>query len=170
MPTTIEPNTFHERKNELRKEYLVQLDKVIQAYPSYKADLPNDYDKQISLLNGMLKKTDKLHTEITEKIKIFERKINFDDEEIEKLKKVNGNLQKYTSFEDLDATSKRMLSDSIEEYNTKRLLFWIKFSIILIIVIKCVKEYETRELGIIIGATFVIGSSYILYKKYTSKG
>lgn len=169
MPT-IEPNTFHESKNELRKEYLAQLDKVMQAYPNYKADLPNDYDKQLSLLNGILKKTERLQSDIDEKIKVFERKIQFDDVEIEKLKKVNTNLQKYTSFEDLDATSKRMLADSIEEYNTKRLLFWIKFSIILIIVIKCVNDYETRELGMITGITVVLGCIYILYKKYTSKG
>ena len=54
--TTQEPNPYAYRNLELNRAYITQLDKVVQAYPAYKAGIPNDYDHQLSMLNGITKK------------------------------------------------------------------------------------------------------------------
>jgi len=168
--TTQEPNHFYDRKNALNKEYIAQLDKTIQSYPAYKSDTPNDYMKQLSLLNGITKKINKVQTELTGKINLFERNVSMGDVDIKKLKIVEENLQKYTSFDNLDATSKKMLADSISQYNRQRLLFWIKMGIIVLIVIDAIKTRNTKPMLIVGGATIVLSIIYIYYKTYTSKG
>ena len=45
--TTLEPNQFDSKKNALNKEYVNQLDKTIQTYPAYKAEISYDYVKQV---------------------------------------------------------------------------------------------------------------------------
>lgn len=166
--TTQEPNIFYERKNALHKEYIAQLDKTMKSYPAYKAESPNDYMKQLSLLNGITKKITKVQTELTDKIKIFERNVSMGDVDINKLKIVEENLQKYTSFDNLDATSKKMLADSIVQYNRQRLLFWIKLGIIALIVLDSIKTRDAKGMLIVGGATTVLSIGYSYYQ--TSKG
>ena len=140
--TTIEPNQFDSKKNVLHKEYVNQLDKTIKTYPAYKAEISDDYVKQVSLLNGITKKIKNLQNEIDGKVSLFQRKVTTGDVEIQKLKTVKHNLQEYTSFELLDVTSKQMLSDSILLYNRQRVLFWIKIGFILLIVIDSIKDHK----------------------------
>jgi hypothetical protein len=164
---TIEPNTFESKKNVLHKEYVNQLDKTIKTYPSYKAEISDDYVKQVSLLNGITKKIKNLQTEIDGKVSLFQRKVTVGDVEIQKLKTVKHNLQEYTSFELLDVTSKRMLSDSILLYNRQRVLFWIKIGFILLIIIDSVqnkKEWLVKSFMI----SFVLSLVwlYLFYKSH----
>lgn len=167
--TVQEPNLFEKRKEVLHKEYMVQLDKTITAYPSYKTEVSNDYTKQLSLLNGITKKINALQSDINGKVQLFERNVNSGDIDIQKLKRVEQNLQTYTSVDDLDATSKRMLSDSISQYNQQRLLFWIKIGFILLIILDSF-HLNKRELLFTCISTIIISILYLMYSAYTSHG
>lgn len=168
--TTQEPNTFYEKKTKLHEQYMKQLDKVIREYPSYKAEATNDYAKQVSLLNGITKKTTKMESELQDKITLFERNVNMGDAEIQKLKTVEYNLSSYSSFDELDITSKKMLSDSIDQYNQKRVLLWIKLGVILLILMDSIKFREFKQLGTVVLATLILSILLLLYQYYNSKG
>jgi len=168
--STQEPNTFYEKKNNLHDQYMKQLDKVIREYPAYKAETTNDYTKQLSLLNGITKKTSAMETELQNKITLFQRNVDMGDTEIQKLKNVSYNLKKYTSFDELDVTSKQMLSDSINQYNQQRVLLWIKLGVILLIIIDSVTFREFTQLGIVVLATLILSIVILLYRYYNSKG
>jgi ribosomal protein S15P/S13E len=165
-----EPNPYFDRKLELHKKYLDQLDKVVEEYPAYKAEAPNHYDQQLSLLNGITKQIGMLKKEVKEKTGRFERSVNMGDVDIQKLKKVEANLQKFTSRDDLDLTSKRMLEDHIHEYNRQKLLFWIKLGVVILLIIDLLHEEEYTKTGILVGVTLVFSVIYMLYKRYTSRG
>ena len=167
--TVQEPNLFQKRNDALHKEYISQLDKTIKTYPSYKTDVSNDYTKQLSLLNGISKKITALQTEMNGKVKLFERNVNVGDADIQKLKRVEQNLKGYTSFDDLDATSKQMLSDSISQYNQQRLLFWIKIGFIVLIVADSI-SMNTHELFLTCISTLILSIIYLVYSAYTSRG
>jgi hypothetical protein len=168
--TTIEPNQFDSKKNTLHKEYMNQLDKTIKTYPDYKAEITDDYVKQLSLLNGITKKIKNLQTEINDKVTLFQRKVALGDTDIQKLKKVETNLKTYTSFEMLDATSKQMLSDSIVMYNRQRVLFWIKIGFILLILLYSVQHNESKKIVIVCMGTFALSLISLVYLAYTSHG
>jgi vacuolar-type H+-ATPase subunit I/STV1 len=168
--TTQEPNLFYEKKNKLHEQYMKQLDKVIREYPNYKAEATNDYTKQLSLLNGITKKMSKMESELQDKIILFERNVNMGNDEIQKLKTVEYNLSDYSSFDELDITSKKMLSDSIDQYNQKRVLLWIKLGVILLILMDSVKFREFKQLGIVVLATLILSIIILLYRYYNSKG
>lgn len=168
--TVQEPNPYFERKLRLHKKYVDQLDKVVQAYPAYKADVPNDYDQQLSLLNGITKQIDILQKEVKEKISRFERSVDMGDVDIQKYKKVEANLQKFTSLDDLDVTSKRMLEDHIHQYNQQKLLFWIKLGVVILLIIDLFHEEEYKRTGILVGVTLLFSFVYMIYSRYTSRG
>ncbi len=168
--TTQEPNIFYEKKSKLNAQYMDQLDKVIKEYPAYMAETTNDYMKQLSLLNGITKKTKEMESDLQNKITLFERNVDMGDVEIKNLKTVDYNLKKYTSFDDLDITSKKMLADSIDQYNQKRVLLWIKIGVILLIVADNIKYKEYKQLAITTGITLLLSVSISLYNSFTSKG
>lgn len=168
--TTQEPNIFYEKKSKLNSQYMEQLDKVIKEYPAYKAETTNDYTKQLSLLNGITKKTAEMETELQNKITLFERNVNLGDVDIKNLKKVDYNLKKYSSFHELDITSQKLLTDSIDQYNKKRVLLWIKIGVILLIIADCIKYKEYKQLAIVTGLTVILSIIILLYKSFTSKG
>lgn len=168
--TVQEPNPYFERKVRLHKKYMGQLDKVVQAYPAYKAEVPNDYDHQLSLLNGITKQIGILQKEVKEKTTRFERSVDMGDVDIQKLKKVEANLQKFTSLDELDLTSKRMLEDHIHQYNQQKLLFWIKLGVVILLIIDLFHEGEYKRTGILVGITLLFSFIYMLYSRYTSRG
>jgi hypothetical protein len=168
--TIQEPNPYFERKMRLHKKYMVQLDKVVQAYPGYKAGISNDYDHQLSLLNGITKQIGALQKEVKEKTQRFERSVDMGDIDIQKLKKVEANLKTFTSMDDLDLTSKRMLEDHTVQYNQQKLLFWIKLGIIVVLSIELIRKAKYRQLGLLIGVTLLLSLLYLGYLKYTSRG
>jgi hypothetical protein len=165
-----EPNPYVERKNKLQREYFVQLDKTIKEYPSYKADLDNDYNRQLSLLNGISKQLDQLQTEVKEHTRRLEGRIELGDLEIQKLKRVESNLKQFTSMENLDATSKQMLTDHVTNYNRQQLLFWIKLGVVAFIAVDCLNDGKYTQLGIMVVMTLVGGFLYFLYMRYYSRG
>jgi hypothetical protein len=164
------PNPYLDRKNKLQSKYLVQLDKTIKEYPAYKADLENDYNKQLSLLNGISKQLDILQTEVNENTRRLESKIELGDLEIQKLKQTERNLKHSTSMENLDATAKQMLTDHATNYNRQQLLFWIKLGVVLFIVADCIHNKKYELLGSLFGLTLVVWIFYSLYLRYTSRG
>lgn len=168
--TVQEPNPYVDRKLRLHKKYSIQLDKVVQEYPAYKAEAPNDYDHQLSLLNGVTKQIDMLQKEVKEKTSRFERSVDMGDVDIQKLKKVETNLQKFTSLDGLDLTSKRMLEDHIHQYNQQKLVFWIKLGVVILLLIDLFSEGEYMRMGILTGVTLVSSFLYMIYSRYTSRG
>ena len=163
--------TFNERKNTLQDSFSKQLDKTFDQYANHVAGLPNDYATQLTKLNSITTQTTQLQTDVDQGIINLKRTIDQTNEDIENYKTQNKNLESTTSPEDLDATSKRMLDDSIYEYNNKRILFWIKLTVILLIIIDCVYiDNVPQQLFIIIGATMILSIIYFAYKSYTSKG
>jgi hypothetical protein len=168
--TTQEPNLFYEKKSKLHTQYMKQLDKVIREYPAYKADTTNDYTTQLSLLNGITKKTSAMEKELQDKITLFERNVTMGDSDIQTLKTIDYNLKQYSSFDELDITSKKMLADSIDQYNQKRVLLWIKIGVVALIIIDSIKFHEYTQLAIVTVCTAVLSVIISLYKSYTSKG
>ena len=163
--------TFNERKNTLQDSFSKQLVKTFDQYANHVAGLPNDYATQLTKLNSITTQTTQLQTDVDQGIINLKRTIDQTNEDIENYKTQNKNLESTTSPEDLDATSKRMLDDSIYEYNNKRILFWIKLTVILLIIIDCVYiDNVPQQLFIIIGATMILSIIYFAYKSYTSKG
>jgi len=165
-----EPNPYVDRKNKFQREYLIRLDKVVKEYPAYKAGLPNDYDQQLSLLNGISKDIRTMLSEIKETTRRFERKVDIGDLDIQKLKTVERNLQHFTSIEDLDVTSKQMLADHVTMYNQQQLLFWIKLGVIAFLMVDSFHEKEYARIGLLCGMTLVFGILYLIYQRYTSRG
>ena len=165
-----EPNPYLDRKNKLQREYFIQLDKTIKEYPAYKADLENDYNQQLSLLNGISKQLDMLQSDIKNHTRRLERKIEMGDLEIRKLKQVERNLQQFTSMENLDATSKQMLPDHVTYYHRQQLLFWIKLGVVLLILADFIHDEKYILVGILVVMTLVFGFFYFLHQRYTSRG
>jgi hypothetical protein len=168
--TTQEPNPYFERKLKLHDKYLTQLDQVVQAYPAYKAELSNDYIQELSILNGITKEIGILEVEVKDKTKRFERSVDMGDMDIQKLKQVEANLQKFTSVEDLDLTSKKMLNDITTDYNRQKLLFWLKLGVIALIVMDTIHHKEYIRLGLLVVVTIGLTLLYSMYKWYTSPG
>ena len=168
--TVQEPNLYFERKNKLQREYLARLDKVVKAYPAYKAEVSNDYMNELSILNGITKELGTLQSEIKDKTLRFERSVDMGDMDIKKLKQVESNLQKVTSLEDLDLTSKRMLQDITTEYNNQKLLFWLKLGVVAFILVDTIHNKEYKRAGLVVGVTLVLTLLYSLYSSYTSRG
>ena len=102
-----------------------------------------------------------MEAELQSKITLFERNVNMGDAEIQKLKTVEYNLNDYSSFDELDITSKKMLSDSIDQYNQKRVLLWIKLGVVLLILMDSIKFREFKQLGIVVLATLILSISNV---------
>jgi hypothetical protein len=169
LKTPVE-NTFYKRKQQLHEEYIAQLDKTMHEYALYKAGQISDYTKQLSLLNGITKKIEELQKELFDKVTILKRNIELGDTDIEKLKKIDSNLKEYTSFDDLDATSKRLLRDSVSDYTNLRILFYIKLCIVFYIIVSIVKEKKIKEGMMIVVASLVLVLIWTIYQRFTSKG
>ena len=165
-----ESNPYMDRKNKLQREYLERLDKTIKEYPSYEADLENDYNRQLSLLNGITKQLDDLHKDIKDHTRRLESEIETKDRKIQRLKQSESNLKQTTSIENLDATSKQMLADHVTKYNRQQLLFWIKLGVIAFIITDFIHDKQYTLIGILVLMTLVFGWLYFLYQRYTSRG
>ena len=94
----------------------------------------------------------------------LERNIKYQGSEIEKYKTIEKNLQHMTSIEDLDATSKQMLADSVSEYRQYTIVFWIKVIFILVIVADLVRYRRKDRAIFMFGIFLAIKIIYIIYK------
>jgi hypothetical protein len=129
----LEENNYMKQLLKQDKLYYKQLDEVIDTYPSSKiADTNTVYTTKLSTLNGISKTIKSIHTSIHDKVLQGNRNLQQSDKEIKNLKKMSSNLDKNNgNMEELDLTSKRLLNDYINIYDTNRLMIWIKGIIIL---------------------------------------
>jgi hypothetical protein len=101
-----------------------------------------------------------------------ERSIAQKDVDIEKLKKIEGNLSTYTSYEELDITSQQLLADAMQEYTQEKMVFFIKGAVILYLLYLL---YQRVKVGSWIETQAVIGGGVLmfliakLYLYFTSK-
>jgi len=156
--------TDKEKQNFLDEKFKLQLDKTMDDYPTYKINKNDQYPTELALLNGTTKKIKELQSKINIKNINLERSIKYEGSEIEKYKIIEKNLENMTSIEDLDATSKQMLADSVSEYRQYTIVFWIKVIFILAIVADLVRYKRKDRTFFIIGIFLLIYFIYVVYK------
>lgn len=153
-----------EKQTFLNKKFNVQLDKTMSDYANYQIDRNDTYPSELSVLNGINKKLNELQTSINKKNVNLERSIKYQSSEIEKYKAIEKNLKNMTSIEDLDATSKQMLADSVNEYKQYTIIFWIKVIFILVIFSDLIIYKRTGRATLTIGLFTLIYFVYVIYK------
>jgi hypothetical protein len=124
----LEENNYMKQLLRQDKLYYKQLDEVIETFPSSKISSTNTvYTTHLSALNGITKSIKNLDATLHDKVLQGNRKLEQSNKEIKNLKKMSINLDKNNgNIEDLDLTSKRLLNDYINIYDTNRLMIWIK--------------------------------------------
>jgi hypothetical protein len=164
-----DPDLFYNQKNKLHQSYLSQLDKTMKEYPAHQMDEPSKYPEQLSILNGITQKIKNLISLVKEKTTTADRFIQRSDVDIRKLKTVERNLSNYTSYEELDVTSKQLLADAIQEYTQEKMIFYIKAVVVLFIFYQLYKTKWKNSVGILV-LTLLFFFIITTYKAYTSKG
>jgi hypothetical protein len=147
-------------------KFTSQLNDTIEVYPNYQIDKDTTYPTKLSILNGITKKINFLQSLIDKKNVNLERNISFQGAEIEKYKEIEKNLENVTSIKDLDATSKKMLSDSVEEYRNYTIEFWIKVIAILIVTSTIVRTKQYRQGLFLLGLSVALLFIYMMYKYF----
>ena len=156
--------TDKEKQTFLDEKFKLQLDKTMNDYPNYQIDRNDTYPSELAAMNGTTKKLNELQISINKKNVDLERNIKYKSADIEKYKQIEKNLKNMTSIDDLDATSKQMLADSLSEYKQYTIVFWIKVIFILSIIADLV-VYRRKERAIFMIGTFtVIYIVYVVYK------
>jgi hypothetical protein len=157
---------FDKKKYKLHQLYLKQLDKTMKEYPPYKVGEKNTYNKDLSLLNGISKQISELHQAVQEKMASMSRMIQRSDTAIEQIKKIETNLSNYTTMDELDITSRQMLEDAQQEYDDKKILFFIKLAVFLLFSIFLIfkKRYIALGLCILIGGILSFFNNLLVNK------
>jgi len=164
---------FNSQKNNLHKDYVDQLNVTMKEYPSFKMEKETKYSEELSKLNGITKKLTDLETSVTTKTNELERSIEQKDVDIEKLKKIEGNLSNYTTYEELDITSQQLLADAMQEYTQEKMVFFIKAAVILYLLYllyQRIKVGSWLETQAVIGGGVVLYIVSYLYLYFTNKG
>jgi hypothetical protein len=133
----------------------------------------NQYQEQLSLLNGISKKIKDLRTLVREKTTTANGYIQEGDAELKKLKKVERNLSNYTSYEKLDITSQQLLADAMQEYTQEKIVFYIKAIVIfflLYLLYQRIKYGSWIETIATVAGAIVLFLVISLYRYFTSKG
>jgi hypothetical protein len=163
---------FNSQKDSLHKAYVEQLNTTMKEYPSFQMEKETKYPEELSKLNGITKQLTDLKTAVNNKTAEVERSIAQKDVDIEKLKKIEGNLSTYTSYEELDITSQQLLADALQEYTQEKMVFFIKGAVILYLLYLL---YQRIKVGSWIETQAVIGGGVLmfliakLYLYFTSK-
>jgi hypothetical protein len=164
------------QRNHLNKEYVDKLVKVISFYPTYKLSesipVASEYSIKLSELNGVDKQLKMLNEHIRTNIKQVGTSLSSTDAEIHDLKQVLDNLKHYSSFDELDASSKQMLMDYSTVYKDQRTLFWMKTItigiIIYLLIIKEKKYVYMLYLIIGVGLLYMVIGLYRYFKSSSS--
>jgi predicted RND superfamily exporter protein len=165
---TIFGKDYSQQRDDLHKNFLAQLDITMESYPAYKTNQSDTYSRNLSILNGITKSIQECQSNVNAKNQLMERQIKVEGENIATIKTMDKNLKNVNTVQDLDATSKQMLQDSVEEYNQARLLFWIKLAAILIIVADTL-VYRRLGRGIVWAIlSLLISFFYFMYKYFRS--
>jgi predicted RND superfamily exporter protein len=155
-----ESDIFNSQKNTLHKDYVDQLNVTMKEYPSFQMEKETKYSEELSKLNGITKQLTDLDMSVTTKTNELERSIEQKDADIDKLKKIEGNLSTYTTYEELDITSQQLLADAMQEYTQEKMVFFIKAAVILYLLYLL---YQRIQLGSWIETQAVIGGGVVLY-------
>ncbi len=155
-----ESELFNSQMNSLHKSYVDQLNITMKEYPSFQMETETKYPEELSKLNGITKQMTDLGVVVGEKTVLLERTIEQKDKDIENLKKIEGNLSKYTSYEALDITSQQLLSDAMQEYTQEKIVFFIKAAVILYLLYLL---YQRIKVGSWLETQAVIGGGIVLY-------
>jgi len=164
---------FYSQKNKLHRDYVDQLNITMKEYPSFQMGIESKYSDELSKLNGISKELKSLQTLVGEKTIEVNNLITQGDVDIRAAKKIKYNLSNYTSYEELDITSKRLLNDAKQEYTKEKIVFYIKAIVILLL---CYLLYQRIQVRSWIETIGVIGISIVLflivtiYQYYTSTG
>ncbi len=165
MNQTTQPDIFYSQKNKLHDDYVAQLDKTMVEYPSYKLNETSNYAEELSTLNGITDDIDTLIDTVSEYTVNANNLIEQGDIELQNLKNVESNLAGYTSYEELDITSKQLLSDATQDYAKHKLIFYIKGILILILLYKLI---GTNRLQHVLALTIVLYCIVSLYLYFTN--
>jgi hypothetical protein len=148
-----------------------QLNKTMKEYPSFQLETENKYSDELSKLNGITKNIQSLQTVVDEKTVEVNRLIEQGDVDIRKSKKIYRNLSNYTSYEELDITSRRLLNDAKQEYTKEKIVFYIKAIVILFLCYLLYQRIKVRSwietIGVI-GLTIVLFLIATIYRFYNS--
>lgn len=155
-----ESELLNKQMNSLHKSYVEQLNVTMKEYPSFQMEKETKYPEELSKLNGITKQMTELDTVVGEKTEALERTIEQKDKDIENLKKIEGNLSTYTSYEELDITSQQLLSDAMQEYTQEKVVFSIKAVVILYLLYLL---YQRIKVGSWIETQAVIGGGVLMY-------
>ena len=136
--SNLEENTFMGKLLKQDKLYYKFLDDLIQYYPTNKIEdsvkSNNMYAIKLSSINGVSKQINTIIDIINEKINTLKNKINQANYTIADLKKINHNLTENAGdLNNLDITSKKLLTDYLTDYNITRQIFWIKLLIVILL-------------------------------------
>ena len=151
---------FNSQKNTLHQKYVDQLNVTMKEYPSFQMEQETKYPEELSKLNGITKQLTDLETSVVTKTNEVERSIAQKDVDIQKLKKIEGNLSSYTSYEELDITSQQLLADAMQEYTQEKIVFFIKGVVILYLLYLL---YQRIKVGSWLETQAVIGGGVVLY-------
>lgn len=168
-----EADIFNLQKDTLHKSYVDQLNVTMKEYPSFQMEKETKYSEELSKLNGITKQLTDLQTSVEAKTETVERSIAQGDTEIENLKKIEGNLSNYTTYEDLDITSQQLLADALQEYTQEKMVFYIKAVVVLFLIYLL---YQRIQMGSFLETQMVVGGSILLfliiriYLYFTNKG
>jgi hypothetical protein len=165
MSQTTQPEIFYSQKNKLHNKYVEQLDKTMAEYPSYKLDETSKYSEELSTLNGITAEIDTLISTVSDRTRTANNIIEQGDDDLQQLKNVESNLSNYTSYEELDITSKQLLSDATQDYAKYKLIFYIKGTLVLLLLYKLIK---TSKLKYVIALTIVLYCIVNIYLYFTN--
>jgi hypothetical protein len=182
--TTFEKNNFMENLLKQDKLYYTFLDDLVAYYPINKTEdslqSNNMYAIKLSSINGVSKNIDTTTELMNEKIMTLKNKIKQSEYDISNLKKINNNLTENAGdLNNLDNTSKKLLSDYLTEYNITRLMFWIKLLIVLLLAYELFSAEENEHdesfkttymiiWGITMGALFLFSYAKYVWTNYSS--
>jgi hypothetical protein len=166
--SSLEENKFMGMIKKQDKMFFTTLKELVEYYPHNKVKdttaTNSKYSTLLSSLNGITNKLKSIHTNITEKIKIYGINMEHDQKDINNLKQIYKNLSSYTDLEHLDASSKRMLKDYISTYSTQYTVFWIKLILFLFFMYQLIQDAfdaESHNGWFYIGIWFLL--MFILY-------
>ena len=168
-----EAEIFNSQKNTLHNSYVDQLNVTMKEYPSFQMGTETKYPEELSTLNGITQQLTDLQSAVEEKTKHVERSIAQGDTDIEKLKKIEGNLSNYTTYEDLDITSQQLLADAMQEYTQEKMVFYIKAAVVLFLIYLL---YQRVKMGSLLETKLVFVGSILffliirVYLYFTNKG
>ena len=155
-----ETEIFQSQMNSLHNSYVDQLNVTMKEYPSFQMEKETKYPEELSKLNGITKQLTDLDTAVSEKTATVDRTIEQKDKDIENLKKIEGNLSTYTSYEALDITSQQLLADAMQEYTQEKIVFFIKAVVVLYLLYLL---YQRIKVGSWLETQAVIGGGVALF-------